>query len=140
MGQVLVDTSVVISSALGKDKSVQHLLVNLHVSGEKLCLARQTIYEFWSVATRPSASNGFDQSAAEAHGEVQRLLAAYEVLLDPNDLLDRWLSLCLTHDVKGRPSHDARIAALMDAYGIDRVASMDKRGFSRFPHLTVLVP
>lgn len=140
MPRILVDTNAIISSVLGKDPGIQKLLIDLETEGHQLCIAAQTIYEFWSVATRPRESNGFDQDSSKAHREVLQLRAAYYLLSDPTDLLDRWLVLCHTHDVKGRSSHDARIAALMDSYGIVSVVSLDRRGFSRFPHLTVLTP
>src|SRR5687768_7195629 len=113
MRRVVVDTSAIIGSKLRRDGAVQRLLIEEVSNGAQLCITPQTIYEFWSVATRPLGSNGFGLNTVEAANEVAQLRVAYRLLAEHPDTVDRWLGFCVHLDIKGRPSHDARIVAVM---------------------------
>src|SRR5688500_16149735 len=113
MRLVVVDTSAIIASALRGHADIQQLLLNQALNQADLCVTAQTLFEFWSVATRPKTANGFDLSPAIAFQEITKLRSAYRLLDEKSDTVDRWLQLCVDLEVRGRPSHDARIVAVM---------------------------
>jgi predicted nucleic acid-binding protein len=58
------------------------------------------------------------------------------ILLDINDC---WHSLVKTHAVKGAKSHDARLVAAMQTYGIRRLLTFNLSDFSVFS-ITIIDP
>ena len=140
---VALDTNILLREADESDP--RHDLVRakrreLLVADHDLVTAPQCIYEFWSVATRPASGSGLGLSPADAFARVEEIRAAYPVLADPRDLLTRWLHLCLTHSTSGRPSHDTRIIAWMDAYRIQHLVTLNPADFRRYTHITLIVP
>lgn len=119
---------------------IHRSLENLSLSGSRLCLATQSLYEFWSVVTRPVSSNGFDLAPTDAREAILNFRRDYFVLPEPLDLIDRWLALCTRYAVLGRPSHDARLVAVADAHGIERILTLNSGHFARFSHLKVETP
>ena len=99
------------------DGGIGHELRRLLGSSVLLCITQQSFFEFWTVFTRPASANGLGEKPNEAVRIVGLLRAIFEVLADPPDLLDRWLTLCEQHQISGRPAHDARQVAVADAYG-----------------------
>jgi len=51
-----------------------------------------------------------------------------------------WEALVTQHQVTGKPAHDARLAAAMQAHGLTAILTFDKSGFSRYPGLEVVHP
>jgi hypothetical protein len=77
----LVDTSVVTRCAQPTHPLCQpaaDALTLLRQQGEELCLVPQNFYEFWVVATRPTAQNGL--GLTPAHGIT---------VVSPHDVLSR---------------------------------------------------
>jgi hypothetical protein len=103
-------------------------------------LANQSLYEFWSVVTRPVSSNGFDLTPAEASTEIEQFRQDFLVVGERDDLFDRWLTLCTTYGIRGRPSHDARLVAAADVFGILQLLTLAASHFARFAHLQVITP
>jgi len=62
------------------------------------------------------------------------------MLKDPSDLFERWLALCKKFDIKGRPSHDARLIALAEAHSIEHFLTLDPGHFNRFSQLNIVTP
>jgi len=62
------------------------------------------------------------------------------VLREPGSAYRTWKSLVLTHRVSGRQVHDARLAALMSAYRIRRIVTLNPSDFARFPAIEPLTP
>lgn len=105
-----------------------------------LRLGAQTLIEYWVVATRPVAQNGFGLTTELATRDLFRLRSFLSTLSEPPDIADRWLGLVTAHDVKGKPSHDARMAALMQAHGVRRLLTLNARDFTRYTDLECVTP
>lgn len=56
-------------------------------------------------------------------------------LPEPPDVLDRWLDLVTNRLVLGRPTHDARIAAVVHAHGVRDLISLNESHFRRYSNL-----
>lgn len=140
---VLVDTSVLVRSADSNDPdyslSIQSQLA-LRSQGEELVLARQVLYEYWAVATRPTSSDGLGFSTADARRDIEDFKARYTVHADPEALLDTWLNLVAGGQVAGKPSHDARLVAFMDCLKIPTVLTFNTAHFARFSQVTAIHP
>ena len=67
--RVLVDTNVILRFTQNVNPGhavARSALTQLSTSGHELCLVPQSIYEYWVVATRPVAVNGFGMLVADA--------------------------------------------------------------------------
>jgi predicted nucleic acid-binding protein len=105
-----------------------------------LRICAQSIIEYWVVATRPLAQNGYELSPAEVGRDVIEFRAFLPNLPEPADISERWLRLVMRHAVKGKPSHDARLAALMEAHGVPQLLTLNPRDFSRYSDLKCVSP
>ena len=64
----------------------------------------------------------------------------FDLLPDGAAVFPEWQRLVVTHDVKGRNAHDARLVAAMVVHGVDHLLTFNGADFARFPGLTVLAP
>lgn len=137
--RLLLDTNIL--TAIVNRRHPHRALIVSKVQEEvhEMCISSQLIYEFWAVATRPEKVNGLNLLPADVAAEVERFRLLFEWLPDPPDLFSRWLNLVSTHAVSGRPSHDARLAALMQAHGLNALLTLNAPDFKRYG-LTVLTP
>jgi predicted nucleic acid-binding protein len=65
---ILLDTNILLRYARTADPAfatVDTAINGLHASGEVLCVVPQNLYEFWAIATRPTASNRLGLSVPE---------------------------------------------------------------------------
>jgi predicted nucleic acid-binding protein len=140
---VLVDTSVLLRLRDPNDPNHSQCRAIMDpgpVGDHGICLCAQVLIEYWVVATRPSAANGLGLSPAEAEGDVIALRSLLPCLPEPPDLADRWFALVSRHHVAGKPAHDARLIALMDAHGVRRLLTLNPSDFTRYPQLQVFSP
>lgn len=87
----LVDTNVLIrplSPAHAEFAVADGAIARLRTQGATLHLVAQNLYEYWVVATRPTADNGFGLTAQETTAELNRLRSLYVVLADTPVVLD----------------------------------------------------
>ena len=129
-----MDTNIV--SALWQQRL---LPTNSALGGLELCICSQTIYELWVVGTRPGSSNGLGLPTERVHTYLRELREVMTWLVDPIDLCQQLVDLCRLHDVKGRPAHDARLAMLAIAHGIDTIITLNPGDFKRYG-LNVISP
>ena len=61
----------------------------------------------------------------------------FTLLPDRSDLIDRWRALVQTFGIKGFKSHDARLAAAMQTYGIQQLLTFNANDFNGFSITTV---
>jgi predicted nucleic acid-binding protein len=108
--------------------------------GDALYLCAQTAIEFWSVATRPKNANGLGLTPGDAETALREAEVWCEWLLEPGDIASRWRKIVNRHGVIGRPVHDARLIALMEAYGLAHLLTLDEGDFTRYTNITVLHP
>ena len=105
-----------------------------------LCLGAQVMIEYWVVATRPAANNGFGLSPDEAAADVTAFRAFLPCLPEPPDVADRWFGLVARHGVSGKPAHDTRLVALMEAHGVRRLLTLNPADFARYPTVQCVGP
>ncbi len=108
--------------------------------GETIHVIPQTLYEFWSVATREVQFNGLGLSIPDAQAELARLKNLFLFLPDSPAIYPEWERLVTQHTVRGRDSHDARIVAAMNTHGITHLLTFNKDDFKRFTTISVLLP
>lgn len=108
--RILVDTNVLLRSAEPGHAHFQfsvEAIDLLRSHGHDLVLVPQILYEYWSVATRPLANNGFGLSPAEATVELTMLRRLFRLLQDERGIYSMWHDLVVQHAVRGKQAHDA---------------------------------
>ncbi len=143
MNRILLDTNLLLR--LHDPSSPDQLLaeeaiVKLRLRGDLPCITGQNLIEFWSVATRPRNVNGFDWTTPQTETEVKLLLNSFFLLPDAPDVLQDWLSLVSQHDIKGRRTHDARLAAVMLAHGVTHLLTFNTGDFASFTNISLIHP
>jgi predicted nucleic acid-binding protein len=104
--------------------------------GERLVIVPQNLYEFWAVATRrpgpaPSGQNGLGFNVAQASQWIGFFRRRFALLPDRPDLPDRWHELVSTNAITGFRSHDARLVAAMQCYGVSRLLTFNGADFQK---------
>jgi predicted nucleic acid-binding protein len=139
----LVDTNVLLRLANTADPTYPVAVTAVYAlkaQGDDLRIVPQNLYEFWAVATRPTAQNGLGLSTADCGLEIAKLEAAFPLLSDLPTIVAEWKALVLAHDCKGKVAHDARLVAAMKAHGIPRILTFNGKDFHRYPGITVVDP
>jgi predicted nucleic acid-binding protein len=103
-------------------------------------ICAQSAIEFWVVATRPISVNGLGLSPAEADAALSKLDRFLVMLPELGDVALRWRHLVRAYNVSGRPAHDARLVALMEAHGVRDLLSLNARDFARYPSVRIASP
>jgi uncharacterized protein len=98
------------------------------------------IHEFYSVVTHPKIYDPPSTTTQAAH-QLRAWAASprLKFLAEGADHLERLLGLIDNGRISGPKVHDARIAAICLAHGVEHLLSMD-RDFSRFPQLVTRSP
>ena len=139
----LLDTNVLIRSLSPSHAEfavADGAVAKLRTKGVKLHLVAQNLYEYWVVATRPTADNGFGLTTQETSAELNRLRSLYVVLADTPTVLDEWESLVTSLGVMGKNAHDARLVAAMKVHGISDLLTFNVKDFQRYRGITVQTP
>jgi predicted nucleic acid-binding protein len=118
----------------------EDVLNRLDGAGHSIGIPLQVLVEFWVVATRPKSANGLEWTPARTDSELTRLEQCFVILPEDPDTFLNWRQLVNTHSIKGKRTHDARIAASMLTYGVAYILTFNGNDFRTFPHLTVLDP
>jgi predicted nucleic acid-binding protein len=111
---------------------------------ERLVIVPQNLYEFWAVATRrpgapPAGQNGLGMTPAQAGQWLRFFRRRFTLLPDREDLSELWQQLVETTAITGFRSHDARLVAAMQSYGITRTLTFNAADFRGLP-VTVVDP
>lgn len=130
----LVDTSVLVPLANAADP--RHLTAvqsvdRLHRKGEILNIAPQNLIEFWNVATRPAAVNGIGLPPIQAKSHVDAFAKTFFLLDESPAIFPAWLTLVDTLGVIGKQVHDARLVAVCQVSGIDKILTFNVSHFTR---------
>lgn len=104
---------------------------------EQVVVVPQNLYEFWTVATRgagprPAGENGLGFTIDRASQWIDFFQRRFTLLPDREDLPVRWHELVRTLSIKGFRSHDARLVASMQCYGINRLLTFNAGDFHGF--------
>jgi predicted nucleic acid-binding protein len=143
MVKYLLDTNVVLRFSNPSDE--QHRLATESVAtllsqADECYLTAQVLIEFWVVATRPVAVNGLEWSVEQTRNIIEQLLERFPVAEETPRILPAWLAIVNRNQVKGKRTHDARIAALMVASDISHILTFNPSDFTRIPGITVAHP
>lgn len=103
-------------------------------------LVPQVLYEFWTVATRPTAVNGLGLDPAQVRVLIDDWTALFPLLRDERGVFPRWYDLVTTGDVKGKQAHDARLVAAMQRHGVTGLLTWNQPDFIRYPGIGVYTP
>jgi predicted nucleic acid-binding protein len=111
---------------------ISSTLLSIVANGDTLFIASQSVYELWSVATRPAAANGLGWTIRQTRTVIDWLTAEFSVLPDSPDAYAHWLELVTSHEVSGKPTHDVRLVALMKAHRLEHLLTLNGADFKRF--------
>jgi predicted nucleic acid-binding protein len=139
----LVDTNVLLrwsQTQLPEHPLAFGAVDTLQRRGEVVFLTPQNLVEYWSVASRPASSNGLGNDPAEVDRDVRRLEQFFPLVPDIPAIHGEWRLLVVALAVSGRQVHDARLAAVMRAHGIDRILTFNTADFLRDPGITAVHP
>ncbi|QDT14245.1 type II toxin-antitoxin system VapC family toxin [Alienimonas californiensis] len=143
MTLVLADTNVLVRLANPTHEhhgSAKEALSALAKSSAVVCLVPQTCYEYYAVVTRPSENNDLGMTPAAASEAVDRMIRRFRFLRDERGVFDAWAELVEAHAVRGKASHDARMAAAAVRHGVAHVLTFNGSDFERYDKLAVLHP
>lgn len=139
----LIDTNILVRLARVVDP--QHQLVktaidNLNLQGVELCFSLQNIAEFWNVCTRPSEQNGYGLTVAETNRRVNSIERTMTFLSDNEEVYSIWRRLVMANNVRGVQVHDARLVAIMQAYGLTHILTLNQPDFLRYANVQAVHP
>ena len=137
---ILVDTNVLgrmTDAADPQCAAARRAVHSLVVSHDQPVVFPQVLYEFWAVATRkagspPNGQNGLGMTPDQASQWLGFFQRRFALLPDREELLARWHDLVRRLGVTGVRSHDARLVAAMQTYGIERLLTFNAEHFRRY--------
>jgi predicted nucleic acid-binding protein len=113
----------------------------LRQRGDAWVTSPQNAAEFWNVCTRPAtARGGLGLDVAETDRRLRIIERLIPVFPDAPAAYGHWRCLTVGSSVMGVQSHDARLVAFMEAYGLTRVLTLNPGDFARFPGIVALTP
>jgi predicted nucleic acid-binding protein len=144
---ILLDTNLLarITNSADPDCAVSRAAIQkLLAAPEGVIIVPQNLYEFWAVATRtpgapPAGQNGLGMTPEQASQWLAFFQRRFTLLADRSDLSARWHVLVKSCRVRGFRSHDARLVAAMESYGIDRLLTFNGNHFAGYS-ITVVHP
>jgi len=139
----LIDTNVLLRSrdADSPYQEVCRRAVDLLIeTDETAYVCTQVLAEYWVVATRPCTVNGMGLSSEAAAAEIDRIMGAFDSLVEPADGAVRWRDVVVRHNVIGKPAHDARLVALMLAHDLTHLLTLNPGDFARYQDVTPVTP
>ena len=140
---VLVDTNVLLRSlhpGHAHYAASASSVAALRLRNEVLCLAPQTLIEFWAVATRPRDDNGLGLSTGRVAAEIATLRRLFRLLPSSPEVFETWQRIVTTHSVQGKQTHDAHLVAIMQVHSVASILTFNAAHFTRFPGIFVLNP
>ncbi len=141
--RILIDTNVLLRSIEPKHAHSQcsvDAIGILRRQGHELAIVLQVLYEFWSVATRPLANNGLGLSPADAHAEITAIQRLFRLLRDERGVYSIWEHLVSSLGVKGKQTHDARLAAAIQRHAVTQLLTFNTGDFKRYSFLRSISP
>src|ERR1035438_1513868 len=143
MPDCLLDTNVLIylvSAGAPEHVAATAAVGRILASGAKAVIAAESIYEFWSVATRPVTANGLGWTVERTRSTVGTLLARFPILYEPPEVVGIWIGIVTERGVKGKRVHDAHLLATMKANGVSHLLTFNASDFPAMDDLAILPP
>ena len=122
---------------------VENAVDSLIIRQEELLIATQNLAELWNVATRPIANNGLallPVAVLQLYEDTIEPICSVVAELEAVHTIFR--QLLTKYDVVGKQVHDARLVAMMLAWKIENVLTLNDRDFRRYEPegITVVTP
>jgi predicted nucleic acid-binding protein len=139
----LIDTNILLRLSRQDDPqhdAIQTALNSLDKQGAEFYFSLQNIAEFWNVCTRPVERNGFGLSIEETNQRVEAIERTMTLLPDNDRVYPIWRRLVRDNNVRGAQVHDARLAALMEAYGVPYILTLNQPDFARYSNALAIHP
>jgi predicted nucleic acid-binding protein len=139
----LMDTNILLRSSRQQDPEheiVATTLLRLEAQHSELFYAMQNVAEFWNVCTRPTDRNGYGLSSTETSRLVETIERRMTYLPDNDQVYSIWRQLVVANNVRGVQVHDARLAAIMLAYGLTRILTLNQPDFARYAGIQAIHP
>lgn len=143
MASYLVDTNLLLRayqhtspSRMQATNAVRKLLAD----NEQVYITAQNLVEFWAVATRPVAANGFGWSTGQVATQIEMIVKQFRMIEDSPDIFTHWWQLVTSQRVSGKRTHDARLVAVMLAHGITHLLTFNIQDFKIFTGIVLVHP
>ncbi len=139
---ILLDTNLLGRMTDSRDPqcaAARHAMHTLFTKGEQLVIVPQNLYEFWAIATRTPGANGLGTTIEQASQWLSFFQRRFTLLPDREDLPRRWRDLVTMLGIRGFRSHDARLVAAMQCYGLARLLTFNGGDFKGLS-VTVIDP
>ncbi|MCA9189406.1 MAG: hypothetical protein R3E01_22295 [Pirellulaceae bacterium] len=140
---ILLDTNILLrlsDRADSKHAVTLHAVEALKLDGRNLGIVPQVLYEYWVVATRPTAANGLGLSVDVATASLNDWKSLFRLYRDERTVFDHWIGIVYDHRVTGRGAHDTRLVAAMRRHGLTELLTFDAGDFLRYGGITVITP
>lgn len=133
---ILLDTGILLRAFVKADPlnpSIRQAIVEYRRQREDLVTAFQNVAEFSNVSTRPvSARGGYGIPVAKVALRVRFVERLCRRLFENERSYEIWRHLIDRYDLSGVSVHDARLVAIMQAHGVDRILTTIERDFRRY--------
>jgi predicted nucleic acid-binding protein len=103
-------------------------------------LLHRTSLNFGTYALGPVDVNGLGHSIAATDRLTSDIEMFFTILPDTNEVFRSWRHLIVTYEVRGAKVHDARLVALMQTYGLERILTFNVGDFRRYAGIVPLHP
>ncbi len=143
MTSYLLDTNIILrfTDAYSSEyELVNNAIEQILIQGDRCFITSQVIVEFWVVATRPCDVNGLGWTVEETGQAVQMLISQFEWLEETPDIFHHWFNLVTIHKVSGKRTHDLRIQAVMIAYNISHILTLNPKDFVAVTGINIIHP
>ena len=139
----LLDTNILLHLVSGtspRHAASSGAVERMVLRDERPAYCMQTLCEFWSVATRPSAVNGLGWPVPDVCRAIDAFRRDFEPLQDSPEVMDRWLDLVTRYGLKGKRVHDAHLLATMMANGVTNLLTCNGADFPAVDGITIQPP
>jgi uncharacterized protein len=141
---IAVDTSILVYAHRRESRShgrAAGVVRSLAEGSNAWAIPWPCIYEFFSVVTNPRIWKKVASTPEQAWSQIAAWKASpsLHLLGETEDFFELLVRFVNRPRVRGPLVHDARVAAICVAHGVDELLSAD-RDFSLFPSLTVRDP
>ncbi len=142
----LLDTGILLRLVDKRDSLhalVEQAIDILIARQEELVITTQNFAEFWNVATRPIANNGLALSPKEVAKLYEDTIEPICAILVETKFLPAVLRRLLTqYNAIGKHVHDARLVAMMLAWQVENLLTLNDRDFRRYAPegITIVTP
>ncbi|MBW4461531.1 MAG: type II toxin-antitoxin system VapC family toxin [Nodosilinea sp. WJT8-NPBG4] len=133
MAKYLLDTNIVLRFSNPSDEQhglVTEAVATLLMQGHECYLTAQVLIELWVVATRPTEVNGLGWSIEQTCQVIDQLIVRFPLVEEGPQILWTWLTLVTGNEIKGKRTHDARIAAVMAVADISHILTLNPSDFA----------